>query len=269
MFDKMIISDDNSVESKSRSRYFLVSTTVVGILFLTAVVFSLYAADIGLGNDEFELSTMLAPVTPTEPEPIRPEPERDRSQPQTSDRQTRVHNILRIDEVPISVPDKTSVNPGKFMTRPPGEFDFGPIDTASHSGAPGAGTKGGGGSSAAGSSIEPEPVAETAKIVEPPPVIKPKPPTTVSKGVINGRATSLPPPPYPAPAKMVGAYGAVNVQVTIDESGKVISAKAVDGHPLLRQAAEKAAWNAKFSPTKLSEIPVKVTGVIVYNFKRS
>jgi TonB family protein len=87
--------------------------------------------------------------------------------------------------------------------------------------------------------------------------------------VVNGRAVSLPPPPYPPPAKIIGAEGLVNVQVTIDESGRVISSKAISGHVLLRQAAENAAFRARFTPTLLSNQPVKVTGVIVYNFKRN
>lgn len=92
------------------------------------------------------------------------------------------------------------------------------------------------------------------------------PPTTVSGGVLNGKATSLPKPAYPAAAKAVRASGAVNVQVTVDEKGNVVSATAVSGHPLLRQSAESAARAAKFSPTLLSGKAVKVTGVIVYNF---
>ncbi len=72
--------------------------------------------------------------------------------------------------------------------------------------------------------------------------------------------------PYPPAAKAIRASGDVNVQVTIDEKGNVISANAVSGHALLRQAAENAARGAKFSPTLLSNQPVKVTGVIVYKF---
>ena len=91
-------------------------------------------------------------------------------------------------------------------------------------------------------------------------------PKRVSAGIVNGKATSLPKPEYPAAALAVKASGAVNVQVTIDENGNVISASAVSGHPLLRQAAEQAARQATFRPTILSGQPVKVTGVIVYNF---
>jgi protein TonB len=58
----------------------------------------------------------------------------------------------------------------------------------------------------------------------------------------------------------------VQVQVLIDENGNVISATAVSGHPLLRAAAQAAAHASKFTPTKLSGQPVKVSGVIIYNF---
>jgi TonB family protein len=88
----------------------------------------------------------------------------------------------------------------------------------------------------------------------------------ISGGVLNGKAVSLPPPAYPAIARAAHASGTVTVQVTIDESGNVISARAVSGHPLLKSSAEAAARQAKFSPTKLSGQPVKVTGVIIYNF---
>lgn len=90
---------------------------------------------------------------------------------------------------------------------------------------------------------------------------------TISGGVLNGKAKNLVQPTYPAAAKAVRASGAVNVQVTIDEKGNVISASAVSGHPLLRASAVEAAKASTFSPTLLSGEPVRVTGVIVYNFK--
>lgn len=94
----------------------------------------------------------------------------------------------------------------------------------------------------------------------------PAAPKIVSGGVLNGKAISLPKPAYPPIARAAHASGAVNVQVTVDESGNVMSARAVSGHPLLQQSAVSAARQAKFSPTKLSGQPVKVTGVIIYNF---
>ena len=89
---------------------------------------------------------------------------------------------------------------------------------------------------------------------------------TISKGVVNGSAISLPIPAYPAAARAVGASGAVNVQVLIDEIGNVVTATAVSGHPLLRQVSEQAAIKAKFKPIFLQGTAVRVTGMIIYNF---
>jgi protein TonB len=56
------------------------------------------------------------------------------------------------------------------------------------------------------------------------------------------------------------------VQVLIDETGQVISAKAISGSSFLTGEAQKAAYQARFSPTRLSDQPVKVSGVITYKF---
>lgn len=99
--------------------------------------------------------------------------------------------------------------------------------------------------------------------------VQPKPiPKQISGGILNGKATSLPKPEYPAAARAENASGQVGVQVLIDEDGNVVSAKATSGpaNAALRSAAESAALQAKFSPTLLSGNPVKVSGVITYNF---
>ena len=88
-------------------------------------------------------------------------------------------------------------------------------------------------------------------------------------GVINGRALKLVKPEYPRSARESGAQGPVAVQVLIDETGKVISAKAISGHPDLRKASEDAALQSEFSPTRLAGQPVKVTGTVMYNFVRN
>jgi TonB family protein len=88
----------------------------------------------------------------------------------------------------------------------------------------------------------------------------------INGGVLNGKTINMPLPEYPAIAKQANASGSVTVEVTVDEGGNVISAEAVSGHPLLRAAAVTAARQAKLSPTKLSGQPVKVSGILVYNF---
>lgn len=89
---------------------------------------------------------------------------------------------------------------------------------------------------------------------------------TISGGVLNGKATSRPQPAYPALAKAARAAGTVVVKVTVDETGNVVSASAVSGHPLLHAAAVQAAKQAKFTPTLLSGKPVRVSGLLSYNF---
>ncbi len=91
-------------------------------------------------------------------------------------------------------------------------------------------------------------------------------PRKISARELIGKAISLPKPSYPAAARAERASGAVSVQLTIDEQGDVVSASAISGHQLLRQAAEEAALKAKFVPTLLQGVPVKVTGIIVYVF---
>jgi len=95
----------------------------------------------------------------------------------------------------------------------------------------------------------------------PKPILKP-----VSGGVLNGTAINLPPPLYPDAAKRMRTQGVVSVDVILDETGKVVSANASSGPPILREAAVQAALRARFSPTKLSGQPVKVSGVINYKF---
>ncbi len=100
---------------------------------------------------------------------------------------------------------------------------------------------------------------------EPPPAPRPilKP---ISGGVLNGTAISLPQPVYPEPARKMRTSGIVTVEVILDETGKVVSATATSGPTILRDAAIQAALKAKFSPTKLSGQPVKVSGIINYKF---
>ncbi|MBA3514798.1 MAG: energy transducer TonB [Pyrinomonadaceae bacterium] len=102
---------------------------------------------------------------------------------------------------------------------------------------------------------------------EPPPgataksILKP-----VSGGVLNGMALFLPAPAYPDAAKRMRVAGTVMVEVMIGEDGRVISAEAKGGPVTLREVAVHAAQRARFSPTKLSGQPVKVSGSITYKF---
>jgi protein TonB len=90
--------------------------------------------------------------------------------------------------------------------------------------------------------------------------------TRLPSSVLLSKVISLPQPPYPQLAKQIKAQGAVNVQILVDEQGRVVSAQAVNGNPMLLAAAKDAALRARFTPTILSGVAVKVQGVITYNF---
>ena len=85
-------------------------------------------------------------------------------------------------------------------------------------------------------------------------------------GILQGRPISLPKPPYPNAARAAHASGSVPVLILLDESGRVIKAKSLCGDPLLTEAAEATAWQARFSPIKVSGREVKVSTIVVYNF---
>ena len=106
-------------------------------------------------------------------------------------------------------------------------------------------------------------------VVSPPTVVadpNPPPKARVHGGVLNLRAVKLVKPAYPAEAHQAGASGEVKVQIVFDEDGKVIWARAISGHPLLRAACEDAALQSTFPPMKVEGKPEKVTGVLVYKF---
>ena len=85
-------------------------------------------------------------------------------------------------------------------------------------------------------------------------------------GFMNAKAIDLPKAVYPEEARKTRAAGTVQVQVLVDETGKVISATAVFGPEELRDAAVKAAQRAKFKPMIVDGVPVKVKGILTYDF---
>lgn len=267
MFDKLIESNSAEAEFKPRRKFFMMSSIVVGIMFLSAVVFSLYAQDLDLGTDNFELAVLLAPIPVDAPEPKPPTPlPQQNVEQQPSELPNRPVLIAPIDQTP-QAPPAISTTPNKYESIPLGAFTN--IPGAPESNGTGSRLESNG---IVGSSSETaEPTISEVKAPEPPPVApkpEPKKPTTLTKGVVNGAAIELPKPTYPAVALRINLSGNVNVQVLIDETGNVVSARAVDGHPFLKPEAERAAKKAKFKPTLLSGDPVKVNGVIVYKFVR-
>ncbi len=112
----------------------------------------------------------------------------------------------------------------------------------------------------------PPPPPSPEKAPSPPPERKPSI-SPVSEGVLRGSAVLRDIPRYPEIAKRSKVQGVVQVLVTIAEDGTVLDASVLNGNPVLRQAALDSARRWRFSPTLLSRVPVKVQGILTFNFR--
>lgn len=257
MFDNLVESTSHKDDLARKGSFIGITVVIYAIVLGALFVGSIIWYDAQLENQNLELVTLVAPV------PIEEKQPEQKAAPKETTKASDERQVATVREIVSERSETVSKEIKVTSTQSPpvpgavkGPRDYippgGPVTLP---GATGGGEGGGGG----------QPVAD-----EPPPppapTPKPVPKAPISGGVLNGKAISLPKPPYPQIARAARASGTVTVQVTIDENGNVISASAVSGHPLLQQAAVSAARQAKFSPTKLSGQPVKVTGVITYNF---
>ena len=262
MFNNLIESSSHKTELRRRGSYFLFTTAIYVVLFTLAGVLSIYAYDARLEEPPIEI-VMLSPLDYQPPAPA----ERSSSPPPrgaSSDSNVPIRReaMASVDQ-PNIVPTSVSAKPNTSLPVPRGiPYRIGDRDT-NPAGIPGSETPGSGGGVPGGRGTL---VVDLGIPPELPPVRKAVPPRVISKGPITGEATYLPKPVYPPIAKSMGAKGPVSVQVLIDETGKVVSATAVSGHPTLLHVAQRAALQARFKPTRLGDQPVKVSGVITYNF---
>jgi len=259
MFNNLIESTSHAKEFKRRGSFLLFTTTTYVVLFVVIGVMSIYAYDARLEEQSLEVVTLLPPVDMVPTIDVAPaaHPDRPRDTNNTNTVPERAVAMLSVNH-PESVPPTVGTTPNKNMVLP--EHGTVAITGRDREG----GTISGPGP-LTGRVVQP-PAIVTLVDQPPPPPDPPKQPKIVSKGVITGLAVSLPKPLYSEIAKKMRIQGMVSVQVLVDETGRVVSAKALGGSPFLVPEAQKAALQARFSPTILNDQPVKVSGVITYNF---
>lgn len=278
MFEELVETQPSVGDGTSRKSYFVGATLVLSVSLVVALIVSIFAIDTDIDINDMDMMSVIAPID-TLVEQKRPELESEptakpkvNAAPSGAPRITvRQDTVARLDESPTSVPTTVSSAATTQKERPVtgnyviGDFDYDGSNIGKVGRGPGGtGTEGDGlGDGSIVAKVEEEP-AQPA----PPPVVKPAPKRSLvqTMGVINGRATSLPMPAIPATAKVANVAGTVSVQVLVDENGNVISASAVSGNQLLRASSEAAARRAKFNATTVDGTPVKVSGVINYNF---
>jgi protein TonB len=259
MFNNLIESTSHAKEFKRRGSFLLFTTATYVVLFVVIGVVSIYAYDARLEEQSLEVVTLLPPVDMVPTIDVAPaaHPDRPRDTNNTNTVPERAVAMLSVNH-PESVPPTVGTTPNKNMVLP--EHGTVAITGRDREG----GTISGPGP-LTGRVVQP-PAIVTLVDQPPPPPDPPKQPKIVSKGVITGLAVSLPKPLYSEIAKKMRIQGMVSVQVLVDETGRVVSAKALGGSPFLVPEAQKAALQARFSPTILNDQPVKVSGVITYNF---
>jgi len=261
MFNNLIESSSHRSEFKRRGSFFLFTTATYALLFVIAGVVSIYAFDARLTEQSTEL-TMLTFAPPEPAREVATVPQR--SHPDNPSR--NISNVVRaIRPVLIDRPDNPANPPDQIGIRasiPPAPRDA--IVGTQLLDPPGSGHYGTGSDQGVTNGSGGTPIIDAGI---PPPAPTPSPRRIIaSPTVLNSKAIDLPKPPYPPMAKEMHIQGIVSVQVLIDETGKVVSAKAVSGNPFLITEAQKAAYRARFSPTFIGDQPVKVSGMITYNF---
>ncbi|HEX8162355.1 MAG TPA: RHS repeat domain-containing protein [Pyrinomonadaceae bacterium] len=91
----------------------------------------------------------------------------------------------------------------------------------------------------------------------------------IEVGQINNRATSLPKPAFVVTARRLDEPVTVSVEVVVDETGRVVEARARNGAEPLREAAEAAARRTTFLPFRAGGRPVRARGTLSFAFNFS
>ena len=259
MFNNLIESSSHGRELRRRGTFVFFTTISYGLLFAIVGVISIYAYDAHLEDQNLEISILrFAPVLPEPTGP--PDPAPTGSHKPTALRPTRPI-LLDTTNNPLNTPREVGVVASPLPPAPRNAVVGPTVTDPPGSGQPNSTQRSGSNNDGAGFVRDLDPPPPAARVTP-----APLPRVIRSSTVLNSKALSLPKPPYPAMAKIIKVQGIVSVQVFIDESGKVISAKAVSGHAALVRAAEQAALQAVFSPTRIGDQAVKVSGTITYNF---
>lgn len=260
MFEHLVESGSHSEDIKRKGGFLAGFAILYLVLIFAGLIVGILLAPAYIDQQTLELTALIAPVpvpqAQQQQQKQEAKPEKVELSKNVDVRKELIADVSRADLVPKEISAKASDIPPvrKGVVTMVGTANSNAIAPV----APGTGT---------GQFVSTPTRVETNDEPPPPaPTPKPTPRAPISGGVLNGKAVRLVTPPYPAIARSAHAAGAVQVQVLIDENGNVVSAHAVSGHPLLQAAAVAAARASKFTPTKLSGQPVKVNGVIIYNF---
>lgn len=257
MFDQLVVSSLQR-RKHTAAKYFFGTGALYVLAIACAFVASVLMSDPKLA-DTSRVLILAPPIPPALGSPDKP----NVPQPPT-------HGAARLDIYNVQsfehVTSHPSSAPPTFQRFDPvGNDDTvgsstGPIGFGSHDGVRDGDAR-----------IEPAPRPDPPR---PQPAAQPAPavdnrPMRLPSSILQGKAIERRKPIYPPLAQHIRLQGEVSVEVMIAPNGHVESARVVSGHPMLSEKAREAALGWRFQPTLLNQVPVRVTGVIVFVFKLS
>jgi protein TonB len=231
------------------SRAVLISVSVgvhVGLVLLLGEV----RVEQASAATPIEISELAPPAPPPPPEPVQVEPEPPPPAPEPERRRA-----------PPPAPAKAAAPAPEAPSAPSfdGVPDFG---FALEGGV------GGGGLAVPSRAAEPTPAPRVLKALAPAPAQRAA--GECVEAAIKPKPVSVPQPVYTDAARAANVEGRVRVELTVDESGRVVEVKVLQGlgHGL-DEAALSAARSATFTPALRCGRPVRATFTIAMRFSAS
>jgi protein TonB len=249
MFDKLVESEQQKHGGRAK-RLFLTTGLIYAVTLTTLGVATVIGFRPALAEGYDVLSILIPPPVPPgpDPNPVQIKP-----------------NIKSAPDLGFVAPERTAPPPDleKLIDLIRERAPFNPV--------PGGPTGIGPGSVIPGAPTEreapPPPPPTPTPIVKPAPTPTPDTVVRLTSKLTQGRVLRRVEPLYPAIARVARIQGAVQVQIDISETGAVTNVTLLSGHPLLREAAMRAAKQWLFIPTELNDRPVRAIGVLTFNFK--
>ncbi|MEW6128948.1 MAG: energy transducer TonB [Acidobacteriota bacterium] len=267
MFEKLVLSSKAKRQGRT-GRFFLLTTMFYSFVVVSALVVSVVAANPAIFEKSDVTHIVAVPPPPLPPKGRAPVQEAN-SNPAP---QPNPYKVATLDQIthPESNPNmiKAGINlPTNTIIGDAGSEGIGDPNGVLYGDPDGRGIG------------VPTGVPHGEEITPPPPAPKPKPEpppqakepenkiVRVASSILTGKALTRKTPDYPAIAKQIRLEGSIVVEIVISPEGRVESARALGGHPLLTKAAVDAAYGWRFEPTILNGTTVRVTGVITFNFR--
>ncbi len=255
MFDELVVSSHQR-RKRTTAKYFFATCALYVVSIGCAFCVSVLISDPKLA-DTNTLVTLISPMLP--PALGTPGPDRGKRPPTRGPAKPDIYNVESLDRILKQASSPPVVRPVEY----PDDGDVGRLEGPQGVGSP-FGVKGG------HEMVEPPapgPDPPMPRATAPATPVLDNRPVKVASLVLQGKAIERRKPIYPILAQQIKLQGNVSIEVMIAPDGHVESARIVSGHPMLADKAREAAMQWRFQPTLLNNVPVRVTGVIVFAFK--